>query len=48
MAKTKKANFTLDKNTITRLKEFSESSMIPQSRIVDRAINEFIDKQENN
>lgn len=48
MAKTHKANFTLNKETITRLKEYSNDSMIPQSRIVDKAINDFIDKQENN
>lgn len=42
----KKANYTLDPATIDRLKEYSDKSYIPQSRIVDLAINMYIDKQE--
>lgn len=42
----KKANYTLSPVTIERLKEYSDKSYIPQSRVVDLAINMYIDKKE--
>lgn len=41
----KKANFTLDEETIERLSEYSKQSMIAKSKIVNLAINDWIDKQ---
>lgn len=42
----KKANYTLDPKTIEKLKDYSDKTYIPQSRIVDLAINNYIDQQE--
>ncbi len=36
---------TLDKKTIQMLKEYSDKSMIPASKIVDIAIREYIEKK---
>lgn len=42
----KRVTFTLDKETIERLKALSEKTMIPQSRIVEMAIIEKLDEME--
>lgn len=42
----KKANFSLNEATVERLAAFSDKTMAPKSKIVDRAINEYIDEQE--
>lgn len=42
----KKANFTLDQETIERLDKFSQESMIAKSKVVNAAINQWIDDQE--
>lgn len=39
----KRLTFTLDEETIERLKEVSDATMIPQSRIVETAIKEKLD-----
>lgn len=46
MAK-KRVTFTLDEETIALLKETSDSSMIPQARIVEQAIIEYISKMKS-
>lgn len=38
----KRVTFTLDEETIIKLKETSEKTMIPQARLVERAIKEVI------
>lgn len=43
----KKANFTLDQETIERLDKFSKESMIAKSKVVNAAINKWIDDKEN-
>lgn len=40
----KRVTFTLDEEVIDRLKETSETTMIPQARIVEEAIKEYIEK----
>lgn len=40
----KRVTFTLDEETIELLKKTSESTMIPQARIVEQAIIEYIEK----
>lgn len=40
----KRVTFTLDEEVIERLKEASETTMIPQARIVEEAIKEYIEK----
>ena len=40
----KRVTFTLDEEVIERLKETSETTMIPQARIVEEAIKEYIKK----
>ncbi len=42
----KRITFTLDEETIDKLKETSEKTMIPQSRLVEKAILEVIEKYE--
>ena len=48
MRKTKLASFTLRKETINRLSEYSKKNSINKSNFIDRLINEEIDKKENN
>jgi len=43
----KRITFTFDKSTISRLKEVSEKTMIPQARIVEKAILKELDKIES-
>lgn len=40
----KRITFTIDKETIDDLKKLSEKTMIPQARIVDKAIKEYIER----
>ena len=40
----KRVTFSLEPELIERLKEFSEKSMIPQSKLVERAIKEKINE----
>jgi hypothetical protein len=40
----KRVTFTLEESTINELKEYSESSMIPQARLVEQAIIEYLEK----
>lgn len=40
----KKVTFTLDEKIIDELKEVSERTMIPQSKLVNEAIKEIIEK----
>ncbi|NCC82391.1 MAG: ribbon-helix-helix domain-containing protein [Clostridia bacterium] len=42
----KRVTFTLDEETIERLQKLSKETMIPQSRIVELAIIEKLDKME--
>lgn len=37
---------TVDKDLYKRLKEYSERSMIPMSRIVEKAVIDYLDKEE--
>lgn len=39
---------SLDKKTVEDLKEYSKESMIPISKLVDVAIQEYIDKRKKN
>lgn len=43
----KRATFTFDEELIKKLKEVSEKTLIPQSRIVEQAIKEKIEKIES-
>ena len=43
----KRVTFTLDKKTIDLLKSTSEETMIPQARIVEQAIIEYINKMKS-
>lgn len=38
---------TLDKKTIEQLKEYSNETMIPSSKIIDVAIQEYIKRRKN-
>ena len=40
----KKVAFSLDENLLKKLKEISEQTMIPQSRLVESALKEVIIK----
>ena len=44
MAKTKRTLVAIDWPTYTRVKEHNEATGIPCARIIDRAINEWLDK----
>lgn len=37
---------TVDKDLYKRLKEYSERSMIPMSRIVEKSVIDYLDKEE--
>jgi len=43
----KRATYTFDEELIERLKATSEKTMIPQSRIVEQAIKEYLLKMES-
>ena len=43
----KRITFTFDESTIDRLKKASDESMIPQARIVEKAILTELDKMES-
>ncbi|WP_161526449.1 ribbon-helix-helix domain-containing protein [Enterococcus sp. JM9B] len=40
----KRVTFTLDESVIKQLKETSDETMIPQARIVEQAIKEYLEK----
>ena len=40
----KRVTFTFDEELITYLKEMSGETMIPQSRLAEQAIKEYLDK----
>lgn len=42
----KKVTFTVEENIIERLKLVSEQTMIPQSKLVEKAIEEILKKYE--
>lgn len=42
----KKVTFTVEENVIERLKLVSEQTMIPQSKLVEKAIEEILKKYE--
>ena len=46
MAK-KRVTYTLDEELIERLRECSDKTMIPQAKIVNEAIKEYLDKLES-
>ena len=46
MAK-KRATYTLDEKLIERLREYSDKSMIPQAKIVNEALIEYLNKNES-
>lgn len=41
----KQATFTLDEELIKRLREYSDSTMIPQARIVEQAVIKYLDEK---
>lgn len=41
----KRVTFTLEEELIEKLKGYSEKSMIPQARIVEESIKEYLKKQ---
>lgn len=43
----KRVTFTFDEELIKKLKEVSEKTLIPQSRIVEQAIKEKLEKMES-
>lgn len=45
---TKLVNFSLHHEIIDRLEKYSKASMIPKTRIVERALYEYLDKMEGN
>lgn len=40
----KQVTYTLDEELIERLRNYSDETMIPQARIVERAIIEYLNK----
>ena len=40
----KRITFTFDEKLIEKLKEVSEQTMIPQSRLVEQAVKEILEK----
>lgn len=42
----KRVTFTLEEELVKRLKAISEQTMIPQSKLVETAINEILKKHE--
>lgn len=45
MAK-KRVTYTLDEELIERLREYSDKTMIPQAKVVNEAIIEYLNKNE--
>ena len=45
MAK-KRVTYTLDEELVKRLRNYSDKSMIPQAKLVNEAITEYLDKME--
>lgn len=43
----KRITFTFDEELIKKLKEISEKTMIPQSRLVEQAVKDVINKYDN-
>ena len=43
----KQVTYTLDEELIKRLREYSETTMIPQARIVEQSIIEYLNKKES-
>jgi hypothetical protein len=41
-------SFSLNKDVLARLNAFSEKSLIPKTKLVERALTELLDKLENN
>jgi predicted DNA-binding protein len=46
MAK-KRVTYTLDEELIKRLREYSDKTMIPQAKIVNEALIEYLNKNES-
>lgn len=44
--KKKRVTYTFDVELIERLKSMSEKTMIPQSRLAEQAIKEYLEKME--
>ena len=42
----KRVTYTLEEETINRLREYSDRTMIPQARIVEEAIKIYLDENE--
>ena len=42
----KKVAFSLDENIVTGLKELSEKTMIPQARLVEKALKNLLEEYE--
>lgn len=42
-----RVTYTLDEELVERLRNYSDKSMIPQSKIVNEAITEYLDKVES-
>lgn len=43
----KRVTYTLDDKLIKRLQEYSEKTMIPQAKVVNEAITQYLDKMES-
>lgn len=43
----KRVTFTLDEETIDRLKTYSNDTMIPQARVVEEAILRYLNEMES-
>lgn len=43
----KPVGLALDNDVYKQLKQYSEETMIPMSKIVDKAITEYLEKQDN-
>lgn len=43
----KRVTFTLDETTIESLKEYSDKTMIPQARIVEQSILEYLEQMKS-
>lgn len=43
----KRVTFTLEETTIDKLKEYSDATMVPQARIVEQAILEYLEKMKS-
>lgn len=43
----KRITFTLEEATIALLKEYSDATMVPQARVVEQAILEYLEKMKS-